>query len=72
METASANQAVKIEKGRGASLTLDLTLCFVMMLLEGGAKLTRLGRLRHFGKRPIDLLFGVVDVLQRIEEKIAD
>src|SRR5258705_12735926 len=47
---------------------LDLSLGLIMMLFERGPQLVRIGRLRHFRQRLQDLLFGVVDVLERIEK----
>ena len=43
---------------------------FGAMLLEAGAQLFGLCRLGHFRQRLQDLPFGVIDVLERIEEKI--
>jgi hypothetical protein len=47
---------------------IGLSFGFVMMFFECSPKLIGIGRLRHLRQRFIDLLFGVVDVLQRIEE----
>ena len=51
---------------------LDLAFGLVVMLLERGAQLVGGGRLRHLRQRLQDLLFGEVDVLQRIEEQIVE
>jgi hypothetical protein len=49
--------------------TSNLAFGFVMMFFKGGAQLVRVGGLRHFRKRLINLLLGVIDVLQGIEEE---
>jgi len=40
------------------------------MLFEGGPQLVRIGGLRHLRQSFQHLLFGVVDVLERIEKKV--
>src|SRR3954467_12266133 len=47
---------------------LDLPFRLVVMLFESGPQLVRIGSLRHFRKRLQYLLFGIVDVLERIEK----
>jgi hypothetical protein len=47
----------------------DLAFGFVVMFFKRGAQLVRVGGLRHFRKRLINLLFRVVDVFQRIEKQ---
>jgi hypothetical protein len=42
------------------------------MFFEGGPQLVRMGGLGHFRQGLQDLLFGVVDVLQRIEKKFVE
>jgi hypothetical protein len=51
---------------------IHLAFGFGVMRLEGGAELVRIGRLGHFRQRLIDLLFGVVDVLERVEEQVVE
>src|SRR5437763_14606544 len=43
-----------------------------MMLLEGRSQLVGTGRLRHLRQRSENLLFGVIDILQRIEEEVVE
>jgi hypothetical protein len=47
---------------------LDLAFGLVLMLLERGGQLLRLRSLGHLGQRLQDLLLGIIDVLERIEE----
>src|SRR5690606_40344715 len=49
---------------------LDMALALLEMLLESGFQLTRLRCLCHLRQRFHDLLFGVVDVLEGIEEQV--
>ncbi len=51
---------------------LDMTFGLFEMLLEAGLQLGRLGRLGHLGQRLDDLLFGVIDVLEGIEEQVVE
>ena len=43
-----------------------------MMLLEGRSQLVGTGRLRHLRQRSENLLFGVIDILERIEEEVVE
>jgi hypothetical protein len=45
----------------------DLAFRLVMMFFECRPKLVGVGRLGHLRQRLIDLLFGVIDVLERIK-----
>src|SRR5690606_11266161 len=49
---------------------LDLHLGLVPVLLEACLQIRRLGGARHLGQRLQDLAFGIVDVLERIEEQV--
>src|SRR5204862_4868401 len=51
---------------------LDMHLGLIMVLFEGGAELVRIGSLRHLGQSLQYLLFGVIDVLQRIREQFVE
>ena len=46
----------------------DVPLGLVVVLFERRPQLIRIRRLRHFRQRLQDLLFGIVDVLERIEK----
>ena len=51
---------------------LDMAFRLLEMLLEAGVQLG-VGRLvDHFGQRLLDLLFGVVDVAQRVHEEVVE
>jgi hypothetical protein len=51
---------------------LDLALGLAMMLFERRAQLVGLGGLRHFRQRLQNLLFGEINVLERIEEQVVE
>ena len=48
----------------------DMALGFVKVLLEAGLQFRRGRRLGHLRQGLHDLLFGVVDVLERIEKQV--
>ena len=51
---------------------LDLAFGLAMMLLEGRSQLVGTGRLRHLRQRSQNLLFGVINILERIQEEVVE
>ena len=49
---------------------LDLAFGLVLVLLEGLLELVAAGGARHLGERLQDLPLGVIDVLERVVEKV--
>lgn len=49
---------------------LDLGFRLALMLLKGGAQLLGIRGLCHFGQGFVNLLFGVVDVFEGVEEEV--
>jgi len=49
-----------------------LSLGLAVMLLERRPQLVGLGGFCHFRQRPQNLLFGEINVLQRIEEEVVE
>jgi hypothetical protein len=49
---------------------LDLAPGFLAVMLEGLAQLVGLGRLGHFGERLHQLLLGVIDVPELVDQQI--
>jgi hypothetical protein len=49
-----------------------MRLCLVMVLFEGCTEIVRSGGLCHLGQSLQYLLFGVIDVRQRIREQFVE
>ena len=65
-------RAVFAQQGKALVEPLDLRFGFGEMLFEQFAKLIEAGGLRHFGQRLDQLLLGMKDVAQLVDQKLAE